>query len=192
KVIYVDSPAYEEAITTLATDNYEAGIRAGQTMISILDNMGINNGSIGIISYASKANTLLREAGFRETLAEDKRFNILETIYTVSGDPEESQKAAERMINENEDMVALFGTNEGTSEGIGLAIKANDNKYVGVGFDKTDVMMELLQDGSLKAIIAQNPYTMGYLGMAEAVAAILGNDTGPEYINTGVSVISSY
>jgi ribose transport system substrate-binding protein len=192
KVIYVDSPAYEEAITTLATDNYEAGVMAGQTMISILDSMGIKSGSIGIVSLALKSNTELRELGFRETLTKDARFNILETIDTVSGEPEDSQEAAERLINENEDLVALFGTNEGTSVGVGYAIKANDNKYIGVGFDETDVMMKLLRDGNLKAIIAQNPYTMGYLGMAEAVAAILGKDTGPEYINTGASVISNY
>jgi ribose transport system substrate-binding protein len=191
KVIYVDSPAYEEAITTLATDNYEAGVRAGQTMISLLDNRGIKNGSIGIVSLASKANTQLRERGFREILANDARFKILETIYT-DGEPEDSEKAAERLINDNEDLVAIFGTNEGTSVGVGYAIKANDNKYIGLGFDKTDVMMKLLRDGNLKAIIDQNPYTMGYLGMAEAVAAILGKNTGPEYINTGVSVITDY
>ena len=48
--------------------------------------------------------------------------------------------------------------------------------------------MKLLNDGSLKVIINQNPYTMGYLGMAEAIAAILGKNTGPEFINTGVTV----
>jgi ribose transport system substrate-binding protein len=53
-------------------------------------------------------------------------------------------------------------------------------------------MMKLLHDGNIKAIIDQNPYTMGYLGMAEAVAAILGKKTGTEYINTGVSVITDY
>jgi ribose transport system substrate-binding protein len=191
KVIYVDSPAFEEATTTLATDNYEAGVRAGETMISILNRMGISKGSIGIVSYASKANTELRESGFRDTLAMDTRFTLLDTIETVRGEPREAQQAAERLIEENEDLVALFGTNEGTSVGVGNAIKANDNKYIGVGFDQTDVMMELLNNGSLKAIVVQNPYTMGYLGMAEAVAAILGKDTGPEYINTGVSVISN-
>jgi ribose transport system substrate-binding protein len=192
KVIYVDSPAYEEAITTLATDNYEAGVRAGETMILILDNMGINSGSIGIINYKSKANTQLREEGFRKAMEKDKRFKILDTVYTMKGDPDESREAAERMINENKDLVALFGTNEGTSEGVGLAIEANNNKYIGIGFDKRDAMLKLYNNGSLKAIIAQNPYTMGYLGMAEAVAAILGLDTGPDYINTGVSVISNY
>jgi ribose transport system substrate-binding protein len=189
KVIYVDSPAFEEAITTLATDNYEAGAIAGETMISILDEMGITNGSIGIIGYAGKANTELRESGFRDAIAKDVRFNVLETINTARGDAEEAKEATERLMKENENLVAVFGTNEGISVGVGNAIKDNDNRYVGVGFDQTDAMMELLRDGSLKAIIVQNPYTMGYLGMAEAVAALLGKDTGPEYIDTGVSVI---
>jgi ribose transport system substrate-binding protein len=189
KVIYVDSPANEEAIITLASDNYEAGVLAGQTLLSLLDSNGITSGSIGIVSYASKVNTQLREKGFRETLANDSRFTVLETRNTVTGDPQASQEAAERIIDENKDLVAIFGTNEGSSVGVGNAIKANGNQYIGIGVDRTDVTMELLSEGSLKAIIEQNPYTMGYLGMAEAVAALLGKDTGPEYINTGISVV---
>lgn len=187
-IIYVDSPAYEEAITTLATDNYEAGVLAGQTMISILEEAGIKSGSIGIISVISKQNTNLREMGFRKVIMGDGRFKLLDTIYT-NGEPATAQEAAKRMIDENKDLVGMFGTNEGTSEGVGNAIGADNNRIIGVGFDKTDAMMKLLNDGSLKAIIVQNPYTMGYLGMAEAVAALLGKDTGPDYINTGISVM---
>ncbi len=189
KVIYVDSPAYEEAITTLSTDNYEAGVRAGETLIEILNERGISSGSVGIIGYASKENTDLRDMGFRSVLEEDGRFRVLDTIETKRGDPDEAQEAAERLIRENEDLVALYGTNEGTSIGVGNAIRANNNRYIGIGFDRTDIMLELLEDGNLQAIVVQNPYTMGYLGMAEAVAAILGKNTGPDYINTGVSVI---
>jgi ribose transport system substrate-binding protein len=189
KVIYVDTPAYEEATTTLSTDNYKAGVLAGETMISILDEMGIASGSIGIINLAAKENTKIREIGFRDTLAKDGRFGIPETIYVIGDNPELTQEAAERMMDENEDLVALFGASERTSIGIGYAIKARDNKYVGVGFDKTEVMTQLLEDGNLKAIIDQNPYTMGYLGMAEAIAAIFGKETGPEYIDTGVKVV---
>jgi len=189
KVIYVDSPAFEEAITTLTTDNYEAGILAGKTMISLLEGKGIREGQIGIINLSQKANTRLREAGFRDTLAQDGRFTILETIYTENDILAVTQLAAERMINENPGLVALLGTSEGTSLGVGNANKENNNKFVAVGFDKTDDMVKLLNEGSLSAIINQNPYTMGYLGMAQAIAAILGRDTGPSYINTGVSVI---
>lgn len=192
KVIYVDSPAYEEAITTLTTDNYKAGVQAGETMISILKSKGIMSGSIGIVNLASKANTKLREDGFRKTLEQDGRFRLLETIYTENDNLSVTQKAAESIINENEDLVALFGASEGTSLGVGNAIKVNNNKYIGVGFDNTPDMMQLLEAGSLKAILAQNQYTMGYLGVAEAVAAILGKNTGPENIDTGISVISNY
>lgn len=189
KVIYVDTPAYEEAITTFATDNYEAGVLAARTMISTLEQKGITSGSIGIINLAEKENTELREIGFRDVLAGDERFDVIETIYTATDLPEETQAAAERMINENEELVALFGTSEGTSIGVGNANKVNNNQFVAVGFDRTDTMMRLFQDRSLDAIIDQNPYTMGYLGMAQAVAAILGKDTGPDFVDTGVSVI---
>lgn len=37
--------------------------------------------------------------------------------------------------------------------------------------------------------IVQYPYTMGFLGMAEAYAALNGKDTGPPFINTGVSIL---
>lgn len=189
KIIYVDTPAYEEAITTLATDNYEAGVMAGKTMLTVLNDMDIQSGAIGIVNLAKKANTALRETGFRDTIAKDLRYHILDTVYTVNDLPEVTQEAAQSLIEQNSDLVALFGTSEGTSIGVGRAIGANGNRYVGIGFDKTEIMSRLLRNGSLKAIIDQNPYTMGYLGMAQAVAAVLGKDTGPEYIDTGVSVV---
>jgi ribose transport system substrate-binding protein len=85
--------------------------------------------------------------------------------------------------------VGKYRFNVGTSQGVGYAIKANDNRFVGIGFDKSDITMKLFNDGSLKVIINQNPYTMGYHGMAEAIAAVLGKDTGPSFINTGFSVL---
>lgn len=188
KVVYVDAPATEEAIITLATNNYEAGLTAGKLMITTLERMGIEDGSIGIISKKSKATTMLREEGIRDAFAADSRYSLLETEYT-NGDPDTAKLAAENIINKNMDLVGLFGTNEGNSQGMGEAIKDHNNRYVGIGFDKSDITMKLLSEGSLKAIINQNPYTMGYLGMAEAVAALLGRNTGPNFINTGYSVI---
>ncbi|MDD3173427.1 MAG: substrate-binding domain-containing protein [Herbinix sp.] len=188
KVIYVDAPANEEAITTLATDNYNAGFVAGQKMISNLANRGMRSGSIGIISLKDKSTSMQREEGFRDALAVEPGYIILQTVYT-NGEPNNSQLAAEQLINQNNDLVGLFGTNEGTSEGVGYANKANENRFVGIGFDKSDTTKKLLDDGSLNVIIEQNPYTMGYLGMAEALASLLGKDTGPSYINTGYTVL---
>ena len=49
KIIYVDTPAYEEAIITLSTDNYSAGITAANEMLSQLGELGTVSGSLGII-----------------------------------------------------------------------------------------------------------------------------------------------
>jgi ribose transport system substrate-binding protein len=189
KIIYVDSPAYEEAVTTLATDNYSAGIEAGEAMIHELGALGIESGRIGIIGVNDVTDsTLKREAGFREAMRLDGRFTLVPTDYQ-NGDPIASQEAASLMIRNYPDLVGLFGTNEGSTIGVGTAIKSQRRQIIGIGFDKSDVILELLRDGSLDAIVTQNPYTMGYFGMAEAVASLKGMDTGPSSINTGVSII---
>ncbi len=188
KVIYVDAPANEEAVTTLSTENYEAGFAAGNKMIEYLEGQGMESGSIGIVSIINKSTTMQREEGFRDAFAEKTDYTILKTVYT-NGEPYNAQLAAQELINQNSDLVGLFGTNEGTSEGVGYANKAYDNRIVGVGFDKSDITKKLLNEGSLKVIIEQNPYTMGYLGMAEAIASILGKNTGPNFINTGFTIL---
>jgi len=190
KIIYVDSPAYEEAIITLSTDNYAAGRTAALIMLNELEAAGINNGSIGIIGVNMRINsTLNREAGFRDVLAEDGRFIVIPTAYR-EGDPAMSQEAAEGFIIDNPDLVGIFGANEGSTVGLGNAIKTYNNKIIGIGFDRSVPIEELLNEGSLKAVIVQNPYTMGYLGMAEAIAALKGYDTGPDEINTGVAILT--
>lgn len=94
-------------------------------MISILNNKGLGFGSIGIINLADKANTLLREKGFREVLEKDGRFKLLDTIYTINDKTEVTQKAAESVINENTVLVALFGTSEGASLDVGYAVRCH-------------------------------------------------------------------
>jgi len=188
QVIYVDAPANEEAVTTLSTNNYKAGLVAGQKMISYLKSEGIENGSIGILSFEDRVTETQREAGFRDALANNPEYEILPTVNT-QGKPVTSQLGAEKLIIENKDLVGLFGTNEGISAGLGNANKKNNNKIFSIGFDKSTVTKKLYDEGSLSIIIEQNPYTMGYVGMAEAIAAVLGKNTGPSYFNTGFTVL---
>ena len=41
--------------------------------------------------------------------------------------------------------------------GVGNAIAANGNELTGVGFDKSDAILNLVKDGSLLCTMAQNP-----------------------------------
>ena len=189
KIIYVDTPAYEEVVTTLSTDNYSAGIEAGKAMIKELGELGIESGRIGIIGVNEVTDsTVKREAGFREAIRLDNKYIIVPTDYE-NGDPVASQEAAIMMLRNYPDMVGLFGTNEGSTIGVGRAIREYRRPITGIGFDKSGEIQDLLKEGSLDAVVMQNPYTMGYLGVAQAIAALKGLDTGPSSINTGVSIL---
>ncbi len=189
KIIYVDSPAQEPALVTLSTDNYAAGKLAATTMLAEFAAAGVTSGKIGIISVNTATNsTMNRENGFREVFAADGRFEILTTEYK-DGLAAPSQEAATNFILGNADLVGLFGANEGSTVGVGNAIKSDGAGIIGIGFDKSEAIQGLLNDGSLKGAMAQNPYTMGYLGVAQAYAALNGLSTGPATLDTGVAVL---
>ena len=187
KIIYVDAPAIEEAVVTLATDNFMAGISAGQAMIEELEALGINSGSIGILGVTREnVTTMARENGFRQAIAANGKYTLLDSKYTEGNQTLENEMPV-AYIKEVPDLVGLFATNENTTVGVGNAIRESNKKnIVGVGFDTNPTIDQMIKDGYLKAVMVQNPYTMGYLGMAEAVAALKGFDTGPPFIDTGV------
>lgn len=188
KIIYVDSAADEPAIATLSTNNYQAGVLAGETMIAELKAVGKTSGKIGIVGVNTATNsTMDRENGFKSVL-EAAGYTMLTTEYK-DGDAAASQEAAYGFIVGNDDLVGLYGTNEGSTVGVGNAIKASGKGLIGIGFDKSDAIQGLLNDGSLKAAMAQNPFTMGYLGVAQAYAALNDLSTGPAVIDTGVAVL---
>ncbi len=189
KFVYVDSPAMEEAVTTLATDNYSAGTLAGTSMLKELNMKGIKEGDIGIFGVTPEYDiTMARERGFRDVIEKDGKFRLLNTIYK-NGDQVDTEVAAEELIGQNKNLVGLLGTNEGSTEGVGKAIQATKANLVGIGFDQTQENIKLYRSGAITALVLQNPYTMGYLGMAEALASLRGYDTGPQYINTGTKLL---
>ncbi len=186
KIIYVDSPAVVPAEATFSTDNQAAGKTAGDEMLAALNAAGITEGSIGIVNVnAATDSTVKREAGFRSAF-EGSKFTLLETQYG-EGDAAKSQTIAENYITQG--VVGIFGCNEGSTTGTGNAIKASGKAVIGVGFDKSDAILALIQDGYLLATMAQNPDVMGSMGVEAAVKALEGEALGGVVNDTGVSVL---
>ena len=187
KIIYVDSPANIEAEATFSTNNKAAGKTAGETMIAELEAQGITEGAVGIVNVnAATDSTVQREAGFREAF-EGKAYTLLETQYG-EGDAAKSQTIAENYITQG--VVGIFGCNEGSTNGAGNAVKAAGSATIVVGFDKSDAIMGLIEDGFILATMAQNPDVMGYEGVKAAVAALNGEALGGAVTDTGVSVLT--
>ena len=188
KLVYVDSPANVEAEATFSTDNKAAGKTAGEEMIKALEDKGVKDGSIGIVNINNSTNTAIqRETGFREAF-EGTDYELLETQF-CEGDAAKAQTIAENYITEG--VVGIYGTNEGASTGVGNAIKASgSDEIIGVGFDKSDTLKGLIEDGYLVCTMAQNPDQMGKLGVQACIKALNGEDLGGEVTDTGVSVLT--
>ena len=188
KLVYVDSPANVEAEATFSTDNKAAGKTAGEEMIKALEDKGVKDGSIGIVNINNSTNTAIqREAGFREAF-EGTDYELLETQF-CEGDAAKAQTIAENYITEG--VVGIYGTNEGASTGVGNAIKASgSDEIIGVGFDKSDTLKGLIEDGYLVCTMAQNPDQMDKLGVQACIKALNGEDLGGEVTDTGVSVLT--
>ena len=187
KIVYVDSPANVDAEATFSTDNTAAGKTAGETMLEALKAKNITSGKIGIVNVnAATASCVARETGFRSAF-EGTGFELMETQYG-EGDAAKSQSIAENYITQG--VVGIFGCNEGSTNGAGNAVKAAGADVVCVGFDKSDAIMGLIQDGYILATMAQNPDVMGSEGVKAAVAALNGESLGGAVTDTGVSVLT--
>ena len=187
KIVYVDSPANVDAEATFSTDNTAAGKTAGETMLAELTAKGITSGKIGIVNVnAATASTVARETGFRSAF-EGTGFELLETQYG-EGDAAKSQGIAENYITQG--VVGIFGCNEGSTNGAGNAVKAAGADVVCVGFDKSDAILGLIQDGYILATMAQNPDVMGSKAIEAAVALMEGTALTETQVDTGVSVVT--
>lgn len=189
KIVYVDFPANVEAEATFSTDNKAAGQTAGEEMKKALEEKGVTSGKIGIINVnAATDSCVMREEGFRAAF-EGTDFELMETQYG-EGDAAKSQSIAENYVTQG--VVGIFGCNEGSTTGAGNAIKASGNAdIIGVGFDKSDAIINLIQDGYLLCTMAQKPDIMGEKGVEACVQAIDGEDLGGEVVDTGVSVLTA-
>lgn len=186
KIVYVDSPANFEAVATLATDNQAAGKTAGETLIAALKEKGVTSGKMGIIGVnASTDSTVKREAGFRSAF-EGTEFELLETQYS-DGDAAKAKDIGANYITQG--CVGLFGTNEGSTVGAGNAIQEAGGDVLAVGFDKSDMILQLIKNGYLVATMAQNPDVMGYEGVKVSADAIDGKTPASKNVDTGVSVL---
>lgn len=188
KIIQVDSFNNYKCEQKLGTDNKAAGQTAGEQVLAALTEKGITEGTIGIVSVnTATVSTLDREEGFHKAF-EGTGFEILETQY-CDGDAARSKDAAANFIAQG--VVALFGANEGSCVGVGNAVAEDGNNIVAAGMDKSDAILQLIKDGALICTMGQNPDVMGYEGVYAAVTATNGGSLAPEYIDTGVSIVTA-
>lgn len=175
KIIAMDSTVSSPAVSMfVGTDNFSAGKTAGQACVdSFSKNEKI---SIGIVNYNKDTeNGQRREEGFREYISQIENAEIVGVV-NVDSTAESATVGALKLLNENPQINALVGFNEFMTLGIGNAIKQKglSDRVMAVGFDANVNSVEMLETGEMDALVVQNPFAMGYLGIQNAVSLING------------------
>ena len=97
-------------------------------------------------------------------------------VVNVSTDAEEAKLAAERLVQEHPEINVLVGFNEPLAVGVAEAVDelGLTGQVRAISFDTNMRCIELMQTGAVGALIVQNPYAMGYLGVEKAWQALQG------------------
>lgn len=181
----VDSTNY---MTFVATNNYEAGQMAARKLAELLH----DKGSIAMVLHVPGSfSTMERERGFEDTIAKDfPAIHILQKQYGMS-DRSKAMAAAENILTAHPNLDGIFASTEPSSVGTALAIKSRglSGKIKFVAFDASEGMVEDLKGGTIDALVAQDPFRIGYEAVKTLVDKLDGK-TPPKRIDLSAHVIT--
>lgn len=189
KVVLVDTttdnPSY--AASAIASDN-EGG---GKAAFDAIKQLNPNGGKVMVMSTDPGVSTVdARIKGFEEAAKADSKFTYLNVQYSHN-DPATAANLMGSALQRDPDMVGVFAANlfsaEGTATGVRQANKGDQVKVV--SFDAGPNQVKALKEGTVQALVAQQPELIGQYGVDMAIAALDGGTVTPK-VQTGFTIIN--
>ena len=190
-VVIMDSALNGEAgkdfASFVATDNRRGGEIGGEELARLLN----GKGKVVLLRYIEgSASTNDREEGFLSVMKKYPGIEVTVSNRYAGPSISTAQDAAMNLIDRIREADGIFCPNDPSTQGMLLALRKTgligQKKFV--GFDTSDQLVAALKRGQIGALVAQNPYKMGYLSVKTAVAVIRGEkfeqrvDTGCELV----------
>ncbi len=190
KVVLVDTTVQDPsfAVSQVASDN-EGGGAAAFDAIKAKNPKG---GKVLVISTDPGISTVdARVNGFEKAAGADSAFQYVGVQYSHN-DPATAAQLVTAALQKDPDIVGIFSTNLFSAEGTATGVKqaGKGDQITIVGFDAGPNQVKALKDGTVQALVAQQPGTIGTDGLDQAVAALDGGTVTPK-IQTGFTVITA-
>ena len=194
-IVGIDSSAESDAFSSfLTTDNVQGGRIAADGLAAAIEAAtGKVEGEVALITNSPNAGSLEeRKKGFVEQLAAKYPGLKLVADKYADGQAATGLNITTDLLTANPNLVGIFASNLIQAQGAGQAIAENNAKdrVSLVGFDSDDKLVGFLRDGTIDALVVQDPYRMGYDGIKTALAVSRG-ETVEEFVDTGANLITS-
>jgi ribose transport system substrate-binding protein len=177
KVVLVDTTLDDPsgAVSQIASDNTAGGAEA----FKAIQNLVPGGGKVLVVNtVAGVSTTDQRAKGFADAAAADSKFTYAGMQYDQD-DASVAAQVTSDALAKDPDIVGIFATNLFSAQGVATAIRqaGKQGKITVVGFDAGPDQISALQDGTVQALIAQQPYAIGTNAVDQAVAALQGQPT---------------
>lgn len=200
-VVLIDSTLNStKPISVIATDNYAAGQQAAEALISAIGKNHKFGGKIIMLRFLEgSGSTEAREQGFMDRIKQEPGLTLADSAYTKGeGSTTDAADTADALLrrstsNGQLQVDGIFASNQPTA--IGMLRKIDQFKAQGikidcpyVGFDAHEVLLAGVRQGKIAALVVQNPFQMGYLGVETMVHYLDGQKIDPKVSTAAVTV----
>lgn len=179
--------ADELVISQTVSDNYQAGVLAGEELIKKINGKG-NVIILNFVGSAAKA----REDGFREAIAKYPDIVVV-GVADGNGLIEKSNMATENLMQANPDINGIMGINDQSAMGALAAFEAagrlSDVAIVAV--DGSPQAMQFVKEGKMLATVKQDPYMLGKLSTQDLYTVLNGGTVEKRRTYVPVTLINA-
>jgi ribose transport system substrate-binding protein len=190
KVVLVDTTLNNpgNAVSQISSDNLAGGADAFTAVKQLVP----GGGQVLVVNTKPGISTTdQRTTGFATAAKADSKYQYVGVQY----DQDSASIAAQvtlAALQKNPKIVGIFATNLFSAEGAATAVRqaGKSGKVKIVGFDADPDQIAALKQGTVQALIAQSPYTIGQDAVEQAINALTGKPVTAK-IGTKFTIITS-
>lgn len=192
ELVVMDQPVEGvDEVSFVGTNNVEAGNKAGEYMVQLLDEGELGSNEIAVLRQPpGNSSTDDRLAGFLEAIKESP-LEVVATAQPEGGDLAAARAALADMFTANPDIGGVFAVTDLLALGSAEAIKAGHSDVEQVSIDATQEGVKLIiEEGGIKAEVAQHLEEMAYTAVMTLAKALEGKSV-PANIDTGTTLVTA-
>lgn len=177
--LYIDRDAAgsDAVVAVLSTDNFNAGVMAGEQMAKALG----GRGAVALLRHQRGiSSSTEREEGFIQGATAGGLHVVFDQYLGDS-----NQLVLSQFSDALPRLTGVFTPNQSTTLlTLGALRRLNAaSRVTHIGFDGDSVLVEAIRSGELAGVVLQQPYQMGYLSVQQAARLLRGEANGPRQVH---------